>query len=92
MKRWLLILLVALVVLASLVFAARNAGETTLDLLGLQVALPLGVIVLAALFLGCLAGGLVLWSGVILPLRLKLRQASRREAARDASTRGDRAA
>jgi uncharacterized integral membrane protein len=92
MKRWLLILLVALVVLASLVFAARNAGETTLDLLGLQVALPLGVIVLAALFLGCLAGGLVLWSGVILPLRLKLRQASRRDAAREASTHADRAA
>jgi uncharacterized integral membrane protein len=89
MKRWLLILLVALVVLASLVFAVRNAGPATLDLYGLQVAMPLGVIVLGALFLGCLAGGLVLWSGVILPLRLKLRQATRRDAAREPATRAD---
>lgn len=92
MKRWLLILLVALVVLASLVFVIRNAGATLLDLYGLQVTMPLGVIVLAALFIGCLAGGLVLWAGVVLPLRLKLRQAARREATRETPTRADPAA
>jgi uncharacterized integral membrane protein len=92
MKRWLLILLVALVVLASLVFAIRNAGAATLDIYGLQFTLPLGVIVLAALLAGCLAAGLVLWAGVILPLRLKLRQAARREATREPGTRADPAA
>lgn len=83
MNRWLLIPLVLLVVLASFVFAAQNAGTVTLNLFGAGFALPLGVVVLGASFGGCLAGGVVLWFGVILPLRLRLRraQAARGDAA-----------
>jgi uncharacterized integral membrane protein len=81
MKRWSLILLVVPVALAGLVFAVSNAGAVSLDLFGLVLELPLGVVVLGALFAGCIAGGAVLWAGVILPLRVRLRQAQRREAA-----------
>ncbi|MCE3004716.1 MAG: LapA family protein [Xanthomonadaceae bacterium] len=83
MNRWLLIPLVLLVVLASLVFAAQNAGTVVLNVFGAEWPLPLGVVVLGALFGGCLAGGVVLWFGVILPLRMRLRrmQAPRGDAA-----------
>jgi uncharacterized integral membrane protein len=84
MNRWLLIPLLLLVLLASLVFAAQNAGEVSLNLYGAELSLPLGVVVLGALFAGCLAGGAVLWFGVILPLRMRLR--------RTAAARGDAAA
>jgi uncharacterized integral membrane protein len=80
MKRWSLILLVVPVALAGLVFAVSNAAPVALDLFGLVVDLPLGVVVLGSLFLGCASGGAVLWAGVILPLRLRLRQAQRRES------------
>jgi uncharacterized integral membrane protein len=76
MNRWLLLPLLLLVVLASLVFAVQNAGEVVLNLYGAELPLPLGVVVLGALFAGCLAGGLVLWFGVILPLRVRLRRAA----------------
>jgi uncharacterized integral membrane protein len=88
MNRWLLLPLVALVAISGLVFAAQNAGEVSLVLFGPEFTLPLGVLVLAALFAGCLAGGSVLWFGVILPLRIRLRQGARREAA----ARGEAAA
>ncbi len=89
MKQWLLVVLTVLVALASLVFAWYNSVLVALDLFGLQVSLPLGVVVLASLFTGCLLGGGVLLGGVILPLRLRLRQAQRREAQRGASVRPD---
>jgi uncharacterized integral membrane protein len=85
MNRWLLLPLVALVATAGLVFAAQNAGEVTLVLFGPRLTLPLGVLVLGSLFAGCLAGGVVLWFGVILPLRIRLRQGARR----DATARGE---
>lgn len=81
MKRWSLVLLVVPVALAGLVFAVSNATPVALDLFGLVVEVPLGVAVLASLFLGCAAGGTVLWAGVILPLRVRLRQTQRRDAA-----------
>jgi uncharacterized integral membrane protein len=93
MKRWLLIPSILLVVLASLVFAVQNATEVALDLYGLQLSAPLGVVVLGSLFLGCLLGGMALLLGVIVPLRLRLRQARRREAgSADGGVRQDPAA
>ena len=89
MKQWLLVVLTVLVALASLVFAWYNSGLVALDLFGLQVSLPLGVVVLASLFTGCLLGGGVLLGAVILPLRLRVRQAQRREEQRGTSVRPD---
>lgn len=77
MNRWLLVPAFLVVILASLVFAVQNAGPATLALFGTRYTLPLGVLVLGALFAGSLAAGLVLWFGVILPLRLRLRRGGR---------------
>ena len=85
MNRWLFLPLALVVAVAGLVFATQNAGEVSLVVFGASFVLPLGVVVLAALFAGCLAGGTVLWFGVILPLRIRLRQGARRESA----ARGD---
>ncbi len=81
MNRWLLVPVFLVVILASLVFAVQNAGPANLVLFGTRFMLPLGVLVLGALFAGSLAAGLVLWFGVILPLRL-------RRGRRDAPTDG----
>jgi|GEM_PF-2870429 uncharacterized integral membrane protein len=92
MKRWLLVASTMLVALASLVFAYYNSGLVALDLFGFGISLPLGVVVLASLFSGCLLGGGVLLGGVILPLRMRLRQAQRRDTQRSAGARPDIAA
>jgi putative membrane protein len=89
MKHWLLVVLTILVALASLVFAWYNSALVALDLFGFPVSLPLGVVVLASLFTGCLLGGGVLLGGVILPLRLRLRKAQRRDAQRAVAVRPD---
>lgn len=92
MKHWLLVALTVVVALASLVFAYYNAGLVALDLFGWRLSLPLGVVVLASLFTGCLLGGAVLLGGVILPLRMRLRQLQRREAQGGANVRPDNSA
>ena len=79
MRRWLLLAIALLVVLASIVFSAINAGDVALDLYFFSWNVPLGVLVLAALLLGCVLGGAVLYGAVIVPLRLRLARA-RREA------------
>ena len=80
MKRWLLIVLLVVAVVVSLAFAAANARGVTLDLYMVAFELPLGVVVIGALFIGCLLGGVVLWGGVILPLRIRLAAAQRQLA------------
>ena len=79
MTRWLLFAIALLVVLASIVFSAINAGNVELDLYFGSWSVPLGVLVLAALLLGCVLGGAVLYGTVIVPLRMRLSRA-RREA------------
>lgn len=74
MKHWLSIALAVPIALASVVFAWQNAGLVALDLFGAVWSLPLGVVVLGALLLGCSAGGALLWFAVILPLQLRLRR------------------
>jgi uncharacterized integral membrane protein len=77
MNGWLLVPAFLVVILASLVFAVQNAGPVTVVLFGARYTLPLGVLLLGALFAGSLAAGLVLWAGLILPLRLRLRRGGR---------------
>ena len=81
MKRWLTILLALLVVFAAIVFSATNTETVALDLYFTTCHLPVGVLVLATLFAGCVLGGLVLYPGVILPLRMRI-AALRRELER----------
>ncbi len=84
MKRWLTILVALAVVFAAIVFSAINTGAAALDLYFATFELPVGVLVLASLFAGCLLGGLVLYPGVIVPLRMRAaalrRELERRQA------------
>ena len=72
MKRWLTILAAILVVLAAIVFSATNTATVALDLYFTTCEIPVGVLVLASVFVGCVLGGLVLVPGVILPLRMRV--------------------
>ena len=72
MKRWLTILLALLVVFAAIVFSATNTATVALDLYFVTCDLPVGVLVLASVFVGCVLGGLVLYPGVIVPLRMRI--------------------
>jgi uncharacterized integral membrane protein len=74
-----MLLLAVVVALGGVVFSAINVDPAVLDLYVGRVTLPLGVLVLAALLLGFVLAGLVLWTGVIVPLRIRL-AAARREA------------
>ena len=84
MKRALIITLAAIVTIVAIVFSAINAKAAKLDLYVGAVDLPIGVLVLASMLVGCLLGGAVLYGAVILPLRLKL-AALLREKARSAA-------
>jgi lipopolysaccharide assembly protein A len=77
MTRWLLLLLAFLVVAASVVFGAINADPVVLDLYAGSLRVPLGVLVLGAMLVGCLLGGAVLYTTVIVPLRMRLSRAKR---------------
>ena len=83
MKRWLTILLALVVVVAAIVFSAINTAEAPLDLYLARLSLPVGVLVLASLLAGCALGGVVLYTGVIVPLRMRI-TALRRELERRA--------
>ena len=87
MLRWLWIVIGALVALAGIVFSAINVEPARLDFYFGSVTMPLGILVLLTLFGGFLLAGLVLWGGVIVPLRLRLgslrRQAQRATAPRE---------
>ena len=72
MKRWLSILVALLVVFAAIVFSAINQGAVALDVYFASFSVPVGVLVLASVFAGCVLGGLVLYPGVIVPLRMRV--------------------
>jgi lipopolysaccharide assembly protein A len=80
MKRGILLGFAALVALVGIIFSAINAESAELDFYFGSLSLPLGVLVLLSLLTGFMLGGLVLWAGVVLPLRLRLRQANRQIA------------
>ena len=71
MFRWLLIFLVLIAAVAGLAVGVLNGEPVTLDLAVMDLTLPLGGLVLAALVLGLLAGLALAWILFILPGRLK---------------------
>ena len=69
-------LIVALACLvAGIVVGALNPQRAVLDLGFTQVPVALGVLVLIALLVGVVLGGLALSASVVLPLRQRLRRA-----------------
>jgi len=70
--RWLIALLCLAV---GVVVAALNPQRAVLDLGFTQVPIALGVLVLIALLVGVVLGGLALSASVVLPLRQRLRRA-----------------
>ena len=69
-------LLVAFACLAAgIIVGALNPQRALLDLGFTQVPVSLGVLVLVALLLGVLLGGIALAASVVLPLRQRLRRA-----------------
>jgi len=60
---------------AGVIVGALNPQPAVLDLGFTRASAALGVIVLVALLIGVLAGGLALAASVVLPLRQRLRRA-----------------
>jgi uncharacterized integral membrane protein len=77
MARWLTIAFLGLVAVAAFVFSLLNTSSVRLDVGAWSPELPLGVLVLLALLAGALLGGAVLYFGVILPLRMRIRRLQR---------------
>ena len=80
MTRWLTLIVALLMIALGVVFSALNANAVPLDLYFFRTELPAGVLVLASLFFGCVLGGLFLYFGVIVPLRMRLRALHRQRA------------
>ncbi|NBD96395.1 MAG: DUF1049 domain-containing protein [Gammaproteobacteria bacterium] len=78
MFRWFLIVLVLLAAAAGLVVGVLNAEPVSLDLIALEVSLPLGGLVLLALALGVLVGLLMAWLLFFLPGRIRRSGESRK--------------
>jgi uncharacterized integral membrane protein len=74
--RLILIFLFLIVIAAGALFGALNGRPVSLDLYFVQIDVPLGVALLAALVSGWLLGGLVQWIGQVPRLRRDLRAAA----------------
>ena len=72
-----LILLVLLFALLGAAFGALNSQSVELDFYFGSVTLAKGGVLLAALLLGWIAGGLLVFVSLVLPLRRRLRRAHR---------------
>lgn len=69
-------ILVAIAAIAvGLIIGTLNAGSVYLDLLWIQIEIPLGLAILLGFSLGLVSGLSVLYLGRVLPLRLQLRKA-----------------
>ena len=77
MARWLTLIVALAMVVLGVIFSALNANAVPLNLYFFQLELPAGVLVLTALFFGCGLGGLFLYFGVIVPLRMRVRAQQR---------------
>ena len=65
--------LALLVAALGVVFSLFNLQQVTLELGLGRMTLPLGVLILLTLMTGAVGAGLLLWGGVVLPMRLRLR-------------------
>ncbi len=78
-------LVVIAAIALGLLVGTLNSTPVNLDLLWLQLELPLGLAILLGFTVGLLAGLAIIWLGRVLPLRLQLRKArnalSKQEAA-----------
>lgn len=83
--RPILLLSMLLVVAAGVVFSALNPALLTLDFHFFRVQAPAGAVVLGALLIGWLVGGLVAWLGLAPRLRREARR--RAQDARAASAK-----
>ena len=86
MARWLTLIVALAMVVLGVIFSALNANAVPLNLYFIQLELPAGVLVLTALFFGCGLGGLFLYFGVIVPLRMRIRAQQRELVQRQKST------
>jgi uncharacterized integral membrane protein len=73
--------LIVLFALAGLLFGALNGDALNIDFYAFHLDLPKGAALLCALLLGWIAGGAVVYLGVVLRLRRQLRAARRAAAA-----------
>ena len=68
-------LLAALAILVGLLVGTLNSAPVDLDLLWIQLELPLGLALLLGFTAGLVTGLLLAYLGRVLPLRLQLRKA-----------------
>jgi lipopolysaccharide assembly protein A len=68
---------------AGAVFGALNGDSVMFDFYAFEVSLPKAAALLAALLLGWLVGGLILWLAVVVPLRRRLSRQRRELIRRD---------
>ncbi|TXH65102.1 MAG: LapA family protein [Lysobacteraceae bacterium] len=74
-------LIIAAIFLATgVVLGALNAQPVVVDLGAMRLDAPLGIVILVALLIGVLAGGLALTASVVLPMRRRRRHEQRRAA------------
>lgn len=84
--RVLQVLVAILFVALGMAFSALNSGPVSIDLYFDRFPMPLGVIILLAMLLGALLGGLAVLAGVVWPLRRQLRRARSRDVQPAASS------
>lgn len=77
--RLLIVLIVLLFAVLGVLFGALNADWVVYDLLFAHVRVPKGAALLAMLVLGWILGGLLVWLGVVQPLRYRLRRVQRQQ-------------
>lgn len=84
--RVLQVLIAILFIVLGMAFSALNADPVVVDLYVDRFTMSLGVIVLLAMLLGAVLGGLAVLAGVVWPLRRELRRARVRGAEPAAAT------
>lgn len=89
MRFGLIVFLVFAFAVAGASFGALNGQPIELDFYFGTLTLVKGGVVIGALLLGWLLGGLLVYVGLVLPLRRKLRLQSRRLKQLEASARGE---
>lgn len=77
MRRWFSLVLLVLAVLVGSLLGVLNPTPVTVDLLFIQLQIPLGLALSMSLVTGLLLGALALWIFQVLPLRARLRRAKK---------------